>query len=159
MENSLKKYLRYIKKNRKQIIKGGSQSDDDSNKELLINIVDNCSKCLNWINNDSIKTWSGIHVDSNYDLIGMNLSNYNFYGKLTEKLFHFKKLKHLNISNNNLNDTISGKIKSLTELNTLDLSDNLIYGTIPKELKYLTKLTKLYLSDNQLSGNIPIEIT
>ncbi|KAI3428999.1 uncharacterized protein J3R85_008815 [Psidium guajava] len=90
-----------------------------------------------------------------YALMGIDLSNNKFEGRILDLIGDLKSLLMLNLSNNVLNGSIPPSLANLSNLESLDLSRNKLSGEIPPQLAQLTFLSYFNVSHNQLSGPIP----
>ncbi|TVU33391.1 hypothetical protein EJB05_25206, partial [Eragrostis curvula] len=85
---------------------------------------------------------------------GLDLSNNDFTGVISEDISQLKALNSLNLSYNRFYGKIPQALSGLTDLQVLDLSSNLLNGTIPVTLNTLQFLN---VSNNDLEGPVPTE--
>ncbi|KAB5525016.1 hypothetical protein DKX38_022765 [Salix brachista] len=103
--------------------------------------------------------WFGITCDPSNEVVSLELSYVDLFGKLPSNFTSLFSLKKLVLSGTNLTGSIPKEIgTALPQLTHLDLSENALTGEIPSELCILTTLEELHLNSNQLEGSIPIEI-
>ena len=105
----------------------------------------------NWdpVNNPDVRTWHGVRLDEDCNVIGLDLCDNNLVGKISENLCSLKYLKWLRLCNNTLYGAVP-VCKELGELEEIDVNDNpIIY--VPDDICELPKLKVLKLQNNWLS--------
>ena len=112
----------------------------------------NWKRSDNWLTNEPISDWFGVHTDERGHVSDLALDNNRLRGSVPD-LGALKKLRSLRLAYNQLTGPIPD-LSKLTKLNLLQLHSNRLNGSIP-DLSALTNLTFLYLVGNELSGQIP----
>ena len=112
----------------------------------------NWKRSDNWLTNEPISDWFGVHTDERGHVSNLALDNNRLRGSVPD-LGALKKLRSLRLAYNQLTGPIPD-LNKLTKLNLLQLHSNRLNGSIP-DLSALTNLTFLYLVGNELSGQIP----
>ncbi|CAN0863418.1 Receptor-like protein EIX1 [Linum grandiflorum] len=116
-------------------------------KSLLLSCIklqQNVSELLQILEECSSNTLETLHLD-----------HCQLFGKLTDQIGKFKRLKRLKLQDNSISGEIPTQITSLVALNYLNLSHNSLSGAIPGDLASMENLESLDLSENQLFGEIP----
>lgn len=119
---------------------------------------DNWTNNMNWCSSEPLSTWYGISVNSQGQVIAIELSNNNLNGTIPQSIGVFKELLTLDMNLNNLSGTIPSSIGNLTNLRQLRIYNNSLSGSLPVELENLQNLTIIELDGNNLSGEIPYGI-
>ncbi|KAF7844805.1 putative leucine-rich repeat receptor-like protein kinase [Senna tora] len=96
-----------------------------------------------------------INITAFTNLVRLDLSEMQLWGRFPRDITTLKKLNHLNLSHNHLSGEIPTTIVNLTQLVVFDISCNSINGEVPHELSTLKKLVTINLSGNNFSGSIP----
>ncbi len=134
-------------------------------RAALIELYNNTYGIDGWTNENNwgdfvlpSSDWYGVTIDSDNRVSGLELSDNNLVGGLTNAFEALDNLVWLNLSENRLTGEIPTELGKLTRLQSLDLHDNELTGEIPSELGDLTRLQYLLLYDNKLTGEIPSEL-
>ena len=112
----------------------------------------------NWLSDAPVAEWSGVAVDRNGQVRGLNLEGNGLTGAIPAALGSLANLETLHLGYNNLTGAIPAELGSLAHLELLILNGNQLTGAIPAQLGNLSELRELYLSDNALTGEIPPEL-
>ena len=112
----------------------------------------NWKRSDNWLTNEPISAWFGVHTDETGHVSDLALDNNRLRGSVPD-LGALTKLRSLRLAYNQLTGPIPD-LSKLTKLNLLQLHSNRLNGSIP-DLSALANLTYLYLVGNELSGEIP----
>ena len=108
-----------------------------------------------WLSDPSVAAWSGVSIDGDGRVTGLDLSERGLSGELPAALGSLTSLAELHLHSNQLGGDIPSTLGNLTNLEELTLNDNQLGGELAAELSKLTGLTKLHLHSNQLGGNLP----
>ena len=111
-----------------------------------------------WLTNARLGSWHGVDVDSQGQVVGLNLSGNNLSGTLPPELGALSNLRSVRLYSNDLTGEIPTWLGGLSNLQSLDLSSTGLYGQIPAELGGLSSLRTLSLFGNELTGEIPPEL-
>ncbi|XP_028760189.1 receptor-like protein EIX2 [Neltuma alba] len=87
------------------------------------------------------------------NLVQLDLSHNNFFGKFSLELSNWTNLECLNLEGNKFSGTLPNTMQQ--NLHVIKLRGNRFIGNIPSQLCNLTCLTILELAENNLSGHIP----
>ncbi|CAI5468329.1 unnamed protein product [Closterium sp. Yama58-4] len=111
-----------------------------------------------WSDAEGEHQWWGVTVDSDGDVVALELPNANLEGEIPEELTKFHDLATLDLRGNRLSGNIpTGIFSNLTSLHEIYLSNNLLQGKVPWiEFFYSndSKVTTLRLDGNRFSGKI-----
>ncbi|KAJ4777573.1 Leucine-rich receptor-like protein kinase family protein [Rhynchospora pubera] len=123
-------------------------------------LIDPLGALQNWISNPGMPhcNWTGVECDTKGTVIGLNLSNYNLSGTISDDILLLSNLSSLNICSNAFSDTLPATLTSLTSLNFLDVSDNNFDGRFPVGFGSFLQLTYLNASGNNFEGPLPTDI-
>ncbi|CAI5979888.1 unnamed protein product, partial [Closterium sp. NIES-65] len=115
-------------------------------------------KAETWSDAEGEHQWWGVTVDSEGDVVALELPNANLEGEIPEELTKFHDLATLDLRGNKLTGSIpEGIFSSLPSLQDIYLSDNLLQGKVPWiEFFYSneSKVSTLRLDGNRFSGKI-----
>lgn len=106
---------------------------------------------VKWDLNKPMKTWQGVSVNSSGCVTGLELSNNNLQGSITD--LDLPYLQTLDLSGNNILSNLP-PFSKLTSLKTLRISGNRFRGSLPS-LANSVELEELDAHDNQFDGPIP----
>ena len=108
----------------------------------------------NWATDAPLDTWRGVEVDSEGNVIGLNLNRSRLTGEIPGEIGMLESLKILDLGNfviigqpgapptkNRLTGEIPGEMGMLGALEQLSLVDNALTGSIPRELGNLRNLS------------------
>ena len=109
----------------------------------------------NWLSDAPVAEWSGVAVDRNGQVKGLNLEGNGLTGAIPAALGSLANLETLHLGYNNLTGAMPVELGNLSELRELHLAGNALTGEIPSELGELPNLEVLALSGNPLTGCIP----
>ena len=109
----------------------------------------------NWLSDVPISEWSGVTIDDNGRVTGLNLRRNQLSGKIPPELGNLENLTRLDLRQNQLSGEIPPWLDNLANLQELSLRDNQLSGEIPSELGNLANLVSLFLGGNQLIGSVP----
>ncbi len=141
----------------------GEACDFAPDRDVLVRLYnamdgDNWEDSSNWLTDQPMGDWHGVHTDNSGRVRWLNLSDNQLTGEIPPELRKLSNLVWLNLSGNQLTGEIPTQLSDLANLEDLDLSDNQLTGEIPTQLSDLANLEDLDLSDNQLIGEIPSEL-
>lgn len=107
-----------------------------------------------------ITTWNGVQTALDVDrneirVIGFEVYNGSFKGKLPKEFCQLTELKRLVISGGSMEGTIPEELGDLKKLYYLCIANNNVHGPIPESIGKLTDLRELQLMNNKISGTIP----
>ena len=111
-----------------------------------------------WLTEAALGRWSGVEVDSQGRVVGLELNGNGLSGTIPPELGGLSNLESLWLSGNDLSGAIPPELGGLPNLRQLFLDRNELSGAIPVELGDLSNLWDLSLSGNDLSGAIPPEL-
>ena len=112
----------------------------------------------NWLTDDPLRDWYGVHVDTRGRVVGLALSHNNLTGAIPSELGSLASLTEMLLNRNALTGAIPSELGNLASLTEMNLSNNELTGPIPSQLGDLASLTELDLDGNELTGRIPPEI-
>ena len=138
----------------------GSTSPD---KEALVAFYHgtngpNWNESTNWLSDEPLHKWHGVHADSEGRVTGLSLAHNNLTGQLPPEIGQLQDLAGLSLYGNRMSGSIPPELGNLSKLRSLNLNGGLLHGSIPPELGQLTGLLNLSLSGNNLTGRIPPEL-
>ena len=119
---------------------------------------DNWSDRSGWLSDPSVAAWSGVSIDGEGRVTGLDLSENRLSGELPPELGNLTSLTRLLLHSNQLGGEIPTALGRLTGLTELSLHLNQLGGNLPAEMGNLTGLQRLDLSANALSGEIPASL-
>ncbi|MDR3189088.1 MAG: hypothetical protein LBT94_07900 [Prevotellaceae bacterium] len=105
-----------------------------------------------WFLSQPYRQWAGVVTDGNGRVVGLNLSDNNLSGALSEEWQFLDKLQYCLLNNNQLTGAIPSGVNRLTALEILDLSNNSFTGAIP-HMGALAALRMLDLSENSFAAS------
>ena len=111
-----------------------------------------------WLSEAPLRRWSGVEVDAQGRVVGLNLRDNGVSGLIPPELGGLSNLERLDLGFNALSGSIPPELGGLSNLERLDLGLNALSGSIPPELGGLSNLGSLHLYGNDLSGTIPAEL-
>ena len=111
-----------------------------------------------WLTEAPLRRWSGVDVDAQGRVVGLDLSGNEVSGAIPPELGGLSNLERLNLGGNALSGAIPPELGGLSNLERLNLGGNALSGAIPPELGGLSNLESLSLYWNDLSGAIPPEL-
>ena len=111
-----------------------------------------------WLSEAPLRRWSGVEVDAQGRVVGLNLRDNGVSGLIPPELGGLSNLERLDLGFNALSGSIPPELGGLSNLERLDLAFNALSGSIPPELGGLSNLGSLHLYGNDLSGTIPAEL-
>ena len=112
----------------------------------------------NWLTDEPLSEWFGVHVGPNGRVYAVALSNNGLAGPLPPELGNMGNLTSLFLNGNDLTGPLPPEIGQLSLLGRLEVVQNELSGPLPPELGGLLSLRALYLSENDFSGPVPSEI-
>ena len=112
----------------------------------------------NWLSDPAVASWSGVSIDGDGLVTGLDLSQNGLSGELPPALGNLAGLTQLDLSGNQLAEEIPAELGRLTGLTELHLHSNQLSGKLPADLGFLTGLTVLRVDNNQLDGALPAEV-
>lgn len=136
------------------------QAPDDVDRAALVALYEatdgenwSNSEYNNWGSNRPIGEWSGVTLNNDGRVVGLELVENGLDGQLPAELGDLDELEELTISwNRELSTEIPAELGNLTNLKVLDLSVNDLYGKIPSSLHQLDHLEVLRLDNNRLDS-------
>ena len=111
-----------------------------------------------WLTEAPLRRWSGVQVDAQGRLVGLDLGYNGLSGPIPPELGGLSNLRRLILEWNDLSGAIPPELGDLSNLRDLGLAWNDLSGAIPAELGSLSNLRSLSLHENDLSGEIPPEL-
>lgn len=106
----------------------------------------------------SFCSWRGVECTSSADtVVGLDLSNLNLSGTISDAIQQLANLASLNISNNNFSGELPLSFTNLTRLQFLDISHNSFNGTIPPGFFRIKALLNFTAYSNNFTGPLPEE--
>jgi len=111
-----------------------------------------------WLSEAPLRRWSGVEVDAQGRVVGLNLRSNDLSGVIPPELGGLSNLERLDLAGNDLSGAIPPELGGLSNLRYLLLNSNDLSGVIPPELGGLSNLENLSLTWNDLSGAIPPEL-
>eukprot|EP00903_Cladosiphon_okamuranus_P011957 g11230.t1 len=133
-----------------------SKLDRQKLRELL-----DRSDSIDWDERSDVSEWSGVSLDTEDRILGLNVANSNLSGELPAALGEISKLQYLHATSNlftgGIPDAIGGlrELASLHFLVELRVRENKLAGKIPPLLSNMRSLQVLDLTSNSLQGHIP----
>lgn len=112
----------------------------------------------NWLTDAPLRAWHGIRVNSEGQVVRLDLPNNRLTGSIPPEFGNLGSLTTLALPNNALSGSIPPELGDLSGLTNLRLGGNELTGSIPPELGNLVGLTLLDLAPNELTGPIPREL-
>ena len=141
----------------------GMECAPATDRDLLVETYDatggaNWVRKENWLTDAPLGEWSGISVDGDGRVNGLNLPRNDLTGAIPPELGSLARLTYLHLEHNELTGPIPPELGDLSQLNSLALNGNQLTGSIPAQLGNLLQLQYLILNDNQLTGSIPAQL-
>ncbi len=141
----------------------GMECAPATDRDLLVELYDatggpNWIWKQNWLTDAPLGAWSGISVDGDGRVNGLNLPRNDLTGAIPPELESLARLTYLHLEHNELTGSIPPELGNLSQLNSLALNGNQLTGSIPEQLGDLLQLQYLILNDNQLTGSIPAQL-
>ncbi|MDR7130995.1 Leucine-rich repeat (LRR) protein [Algoriphagus sp. 4150] len=103
----------------------------------------------------SVHGWTGVTVDFDGHVTGINLNGNNLSGTLPASIRDLDYLRTLLLPLNNLTGPLPNVFHEMASLKEMHLDKNQLTGSIPQSIGYSTTLEVIQLSGNALTGNIP----
>ncbi|KAK6915311.1 Leucine-rich repeat-containing N-terminal, plant-type [Dillenia turbinata] len=102
--------------------------------------------------------WTGVSCNSQGLTNGLNLSNMNLSGRVSERIQELRSLSTLNLCCNAFSSSLPKTLTNLTSLRTIDISQNNFIGDFPRGLGTASKLVAVNASSNDFSGFLPDDL-
>jgi len=122
----------------------------------IYNATGGASWTTTWDLTQPVSTWSGVTLNSDGRVTGLNLYTNNLTGTIPSEIGDLTKLENLELSNNpQLTGSIPVEIGLLTKLKVFNSYSTNFTGSLPVELTQITTLERIVLDGNNLTGTIP----
>ncbi|CAN6476420.1 unnamed protein product [Victoria cruziana] len=144
-------------------ISGAQSADFDDEGAALLSIKTSLDDPLGYLKDWSSESqsshcnWTGISCDSHRLVTGIDLSNKNLSGKVSDAIQSFHRLSFLKLSSNSLY-ALPRSLSKLTVLTYFDVSSNQIAGDFPSGMDAAIGLVTINGSSNSFTGFLPEEI-
>ncbi|XXG90630.1 hypothetical protein AAC387_Pa12g2350 [Persea americana] len=130
------------------------------------NLIDPLSRLQDWkipanrakLENHLHCNWTGVTCNATGAVEGLNLSNMNLSGKISEDIQQLHSLAFFNISCNSFSSSLPKYLSNLTLLRYLDVSQNSFKGGFPLGFGDATGLVSVNASGNDFSGPLPPDL-
>eukprot|EP01018_Ginkgo_biloba_P039674 Gb_38888 [translate_table: standard] len=130
---------------------------------LKAGIVDPSGHLQDWVDKGNAAaaspcSWSGVTCDQELKKVtGLDLTQRNLSGLISDHIQLLKDLDNLNISRNLFTGQLPVAVFNLTRLRTLDISHNNFNGTVPNGIWKLKLLVNFNAFSNNFTGPLPLE--
>ncbi|KAF3789516.1 Leucine-rich repeat receptor-like protein kinase [Nymphaea thermarum] len=144
-------------------ISGAQSTEFDDEGAALLSMKSSLDDPLGYLNGwssgnqSSHCNWTGISCDSDRLVTGIDLSNLNLTGNVSDAIQSFHRLSFLNLCCNSLY-SLPRSVSKLTMLTYFDVSSNQIAGDFPSGLDAAIGLVTINGSGNNFTGFLPEEI-
>ncbi|KAL1294319.1 hypothetical protein HN51_055059 [Arachis hypogaea] len=102
--------------------------------------------------------WTGVFCNSRGLVEGLDLSNMNLSGRVSDGIQFLSSLSYFNISCNSFASSLPKSLSNLTSMKTFDVSQNFFTGSFPSGLGRAAELRSINASSNDFSGLLPEDI-